>query len=52
MTGPIVHPPDARLDLVLERVVAVPAEFLWQGWTVPEQVKKWFTPAPRPSRLS
>jgi uncharacterized protein YndB with AHSA1/START domain len=46
MTGPIVHQPDPRLDLVLERLVAVPAAFLWRGWTVPEQLKKWFTPAP------
>src|SRR5277367_2194652 len=46
MTGPIVHQPDARLDLVLERVVDVPPEFLWRGWTQPAQLKKWFTPAP------
>jgi uncharacterized protein YndB with AHSA1/START domain len=46
MSGPIVHQPDPRLDLVLERLVAAPAAFLWRGWTVPEQLKKWFTPAP------
>ena len=46
MTAPIVHQPDPRLDLVFERVVDVPAEFLWRGWTVDEQLKKWFTPAP------
>src|SRR5580658_3232255 len=46
MPAPLVHQPDPRLDLVLERVVDVPAEFLWRGWTVPEQLKKWFTPAP------
>ncbi|HEY4339589.1 MAG TPA: SRPBCC family protein [Steroidobacteraceae bacterium] len=46
MTEAIVHQPDARLDLVLERLVDAPAEFLWRGWTVPEQLKKWFTPAP------
>ncbi len=46
MTAVIVHQPDPRLDLVLERVVDVPPEFLWRGWTVPEQLKKWFTPAP------
>jgi uncharacterized protein YndB with AHSA1/START domain len=46
MTGPIVPQPDPRLDLVLERLVDVPPEFLWRGWTVPEQLKKWFTPAP------
>lgn len=46
MTGSIVPQPDPRLDLVLERLVDVPPEFLWRGWTVPEQLKKWFTPAP------
>jgi uncharacterized protein YndB with AHSA1/START domain len=46
MTRAITHQPDPRLDLVLERVVDVPAEFLWRGWTDPEQLKKWFTPAP------
>jgi uncharacterized protein YndB with AHSA1/START domain len=38
--------PDPRLDLVLERVVDVPRELVWSAWTVPEQVKKWFTPTP------
>lgn len=46
MTGATVPQPDPRLDLVLERLVDVPPEFLWRGWTVPEQLKKWFTPAP------
>ena len=36
-----------RLDLLLERVVeTVPPELVWAAWTVPEHVKKWFTPAP------
>ena len=37
---------DPRLDLLLERVVDVPPELVWAAWTVPEHVKKWFTPAP------
>lgn len=41
-----VHRPDPDLDLVLERVVDVPASFLWDGWTRPEMLKRWFTPAP------
>ncbi|HEX9462321.1 MAG TPA: SRPBCC family protein [Alphaproteobacteria bacterium] len=28
------------------RVVDVPPELVWAAWTVPEHVKKWFTPAP------
>jgi uncharacterized protein YndB with AHSA1/START domain len=37
---------DAKLDLVLERVVDVPPELVWKAWTRPEHVVKWFTPAP------
>ena len=39
-------PIDPQLDLVLERVVDVPPEMVWAAWTKPEQIKKWFTPAP------
>ncbi len=46
MTAPILHQPDPRLDLLLERVIDVPPEVVWNAWTQPEQVKKWFTPAP------
>ena len=38
--------PNPRLDLVLERTVDVPRELVWKAWTDPEQLKKWFTPAP------
>ena len=38
--------PDPRLDLVLERVVDVPADLVWAAWTTPEHLVKWFTPAP------
>ena len=37
---------DPKLDLVLERVVDVPPERVWEAWTRPELLKKWFTPAP------
>lgn len=40
------HQPDAALDLQFERVVDVPKELVWRAWTMPEHVKKWFTPAP------
>ncbi len=46
MTRSNVHPPDPRLDLVLERIVDVPRELVWMAWTTPEHIKKWFTPAP------
>lgn len=37
---------DPRLDLVLDRVVDVPPDRVWRAWTRPEQIVKWFTPAP------
>jgi uncharacterized protein YndB with AHSA1/START domain len=46
MTKPPLWKPDPRLDLVLERVVAVPGELVWEAWTKPEHLKRWFTPAP------
>ena len=46
MTRANIHPPDPRLDLVLERVVDVPRELVWRAWTSPEHLKPWFTPAP------
>ncbi|MDT3687534.1 MAG: SRPBCC family protein [Pseudorhodoplanes sp.] len=38
--------PDPKLDLVLERVVDVPRELVWEAWTQPEHLKAWFTPRP------
>lgn len=46
MTRPMVHLPDPRLDLVFERTVDVAPRLVWMAWTVPEHLKKWFTPAP------
>ncbi len=46
MNRPKPLPADPRLDLVLERVVDVPPERVWLAWTTPDQLKKWFTPAP------
>ena len=46
MTRSNIHLPDARLDLVLERIVDVPTELVWIAWTTPEHIKRWFTPAP------
>ncbi|MDD5320548.1 MAG: SRPBCC family protein [Methylococcales bacterium] len=31
---------------MLERVVDVPRELLWQAWTTPELLKPWFCPLP------
>lgn len=46
ITDTSLYQPDPKLDLMFERVVDVPRELVWQAWTLPEQLKKWFTPAP------
>jgi uncharacterized protein YndB with AHSA1/START domain len=38
--------PNAELDLMFERVIDVHRGLVWAAWTTPEQLKKWFTPAP------
>lgn len=38
--------PDPKLDLVLERIVDVPAPLLWIAWTTPKHLMKWFCPLP------
>jgi uncharacterized protein YndB with AHSA1/START domain len=37
---------DPELDLVLERTVPVPPEAVWDAWTIPAQLVRWFTPLP------
>jgi uncharacterized protein YndB with AHSA1/START domain len=46
MTPASREPHDPERDLVLERVVDVPRELVWQAWTRRELLMKWFTPAP------
>lgn len=46
MTPTLTVTPDPKLDLVLERVIDIPVERVWKAWTDPEDVKRWFTPAP------
>lgn len=37
---------DPERDLLLERLVDVPVELVWQAWTDPEHLKAWFAPRP------
>ena len=39
-------PVDTKLDLVLKRELAVPANLVWRGLTEPELLKQWFVPKP------
>lgn len=33
-------------DLLLERTIDVPPELVWEVWTKPEHLSKWFVPRP------
>lgn len=46
MTEPLTRSQDPSLDLLLERIVDVPAHLVWKAWTTPELIKQWFTPRP------
>lgn len=46
MTEQTAYQIDPQRDLVLERIVDVPPQKVWRAWTLPEQLKQWFTPAP------
>ena len=46
MTDTLAAAPANDRELVLTRVVDVPAEKLFRGWTEPELMKQWFAPKP------
>ena len=46
MSNLIEFKPDPKFDLVLDRVVDVPRELVWEAWTTPEHLKQWFVPRP------
>ena len=37
---------DDRLDLTLTRTIDAPRALIWQVWTDPEHIKKWWAPRP------
>jgi len=42
----VIIKPDPKLDLVLERVIDVPREIVWECWTKAEHIPHWFVPRP------
>jgi uncharacterized protein YndB with AHSA1/START domain len=46
MTQPAQTPSFEDRELVLTRLIDVPAENLFRAWTEPELLKKWFAPLP------
>lgn len=45
-TAPAPRNEEQNLDLVLERIIDVPREKLYQCWTTPELLVQWFCPKP------
>jgi uncharacterized protein YndB with AHSA1/START domain len=37
---------DPKLDLILERIIAIKPELVWRCWTEPELLVQWFCPRP------
>lgn len=44
----MIWPPkaDPKLDLVLDRIIDVPRDLVWEALTKPDHVMKWFSPRP------
>lgn len=40
------YKPDPKLDLVLERIIDIPVEKVWEAWTTPAHMKAFFMPKP------
>jgi uncharacterized protein YndB with AHSA1/START domain len=37
---------EGRLDLEISRIIDAPRALIWEAWTKPEHLKRWWTPAP------
>lgn len=42
---------DPKLDLTIERVIKAPPSRVWEAWTRPDQLAKWWVPAPTVARI-
>lgn len=44
-------PIDPRLDLTLQRVIRAPRSAIWQAWTDPARLERWWVPPPTTARV-
>jgi uncharacterized protein YndB with AHSA1/START domain len=44
-------PIDPRLDLTLERTIRAPRSAVWEAWTEPAKLQRWWVPAPTIARV-
>ncbi|WP_026912086.1 SRPBCC domain-containing protein [Patulibacter minatonensis] len=44
-------PTDPTLDLTLSRVILAPRRALWNAWTDPDLLARWWVPAPTVARI-
>ncbi|WP_414990939.1 SRPBCC domain-containing protein [Aeromicrobium sp.] len=42
---------DPRRDLTLQRVIRAPRSRIWQAWTEPSLLERWWIPAPLITRV-
>lgn len=42
---------DPRLDLTLQRIIGAPRRVVWQAWTDPALLQRWWVPAPTTARI-
>jgi uncharacterized protein YndB with AHSA1/START domain len=46
VSAPQLRTFDPRFDLMVERLVRVSPERAWAAWTEPDQLRRWYAPAP------
>lgn len=42
---------DPELDLSIERIIRAPRDAVWRAWTQPDQLERWWIPAPTLARV-
>lgn len=47
----MTHTAEPTLDLTLSRVIRAPRQTVWDAWTTPSQLERWWVPAPARARV-